>query len=104
MIEVGCCVVHVLTSSSILAGTHQLIIHTSRAASGRTTSATSSSSLVAYFSFLLDDCHSIEIILSEIEVLSRLIFHLLTLQLQRQLLYFEIVHVVFLVCQTALMD
>lgn len=106
MIEVCCCVVHILAASAILASTHQLIVHASSTATGCTTSATAAATttLVANFSLLLDNCHSVEIILSKIEVLTCLIFHLLPLQFQWQLLYFEIVHIVFLMGHTALMN
>lgn len=58
--------------------------------------------LVATFTFLVDDCHPIEVVLREIQVLSRLVLHIFALVVvDRQLLDLETVLVVDLVRHAA---
>jgi len=60
--------------------------------------------LVAAFSFLVDDCHPIEVVLCEIEMFSCLILHIFALVVvDRQLLDLETVLVVDLVRHAARM-
>ena len=60
--------------------------------------------LVTTFTFLVDDCHPIEVVLCEIQMLSRLILHIFALVVVgRQLLDLETVLVVDLVRHAARM-
>jgi len=58
--------------------------------------------LLASFSFLVDDCHPVEVVLGEVEVLTGFVYHVLALVVvEGQLLNFETVLVVDLVSHAA---
>lgn len=84
-VEVCCCVVHVLAASSVLTCTHQLIVDATRTS----TSSSTATMIMISLTLLVNNVHSIEIILSQVHILTRLILHV-----ERQLLYFVTIFIV----------
>ena len=70
-IKIGGRIMHILTTSAILACAHELVVDSS----GASASSSLPSVTVIRFSFLVDDVHSVEVVLSQIHVLSRLVLH-----------------------------
>jgi len=98
-IEIRRCIVHVFTTSTILACAHELVVHSSGA------SARSLSASMSTFSLFGDDCHPIEVVLSEVQIVSDLILHVLAVVVvERKLFYFETVFVVYFVSHAAWVD
>ena len=89
-------VVHVLAASAILARTHQLIVDASRTSTS--SAACTMAALVATFSFFINHGHPVEVVLSKVKVLARLVLHILALVVvDRQLLDFKTVLIIYLV-------
>ena len=85
---------HVLVSSSVLARAHELVVDPS------CRSAALADGVVDFL--LVYNCHSVEVVVSEVQVLSRLVFHVFALVvIEGQLLYFETVLVVYFVSHAA---
>jgi hypothetical protein len=71
-IEATSCVVHVLNvRASILASTHKVVVASSAFTLARR--------ICTIHTFLVDNCHPVEIVVSQIEVLSSFVFHLVHL-------------------------
>lgn len=100
MIEVSCCVMHIFAAFTILASAHQLIIDPSGASTSCSTTSVAST-LVSRLALLTYDCHPVEVILCEIKMLTSLVFHFSSLQIDWQLLDFEII---FLLSHASGMD
>lgn len=80
---------HVFAASAVLACAHELVVDSSGTSTG------SLSSSVSAFSFFRYDCHSVEVVLGEVQIVSDLILHVLAVVVvQRKLFYFETVLVV----------
>jgi len=88
------------TFTTILTSAHKLIVDPS-CASTSCSSSSIASTLVSWFTFLTDDSHPIKIILCKIEMLTRFVFHLFSLQIDWYLFYFEII---FLLSHTSRMN
>ena len=87
---------HVFAAAPVLAGTHQLVVDSSR------TTPSCLAASMACLSFLRDHGHPVEAVLGQVEILSGFELHFLALIIiKRQLLYFETVLVVDLVGHTA---
>lgn len=100
LIKISGCVVHIFaTFTTVLTtSTHELI---PSCTSSSCTSCTIATRLDSRLAFFTDDSHPVEIILCKIEMLSSLVFHWSSLQVDRHLFDFKII---FLLSQTSLMD